>query len=135
MTEPEWNEREWLIQILGRINGLNMKRPKQRAAVEQVYGREIEKIIEAEWEPDSSTALRNRMADLLTRTANALKGEPVDERGERYMHDWSDLPSAARQVRRDAWIEGMRYGSSRAMRHMSDEPGLPLATEEDCPYE
>jgi hypothetical protein len=33
-----------------------------------------------------------------------------------------------------AWDEGMRTGSSRAMRRMSDEPGLPLASTEDNPY-
>jgi len=32
--------------------------------------------------------LRNRMAGLLTRTANALKGEPEPL----HLHDWSDLP-------------------------------------------
>lgn len=34
----------------------------------------------------------------------------------------------------DAWHEGMRTGTSRAMRHMSDEPNLPLASDADNPY-
>jgi hypothetical protein len=33
-----------------------------------------------------------------------------------------------------AWDQGMRTGSSRAMRHMSDEPDLPLASAVDNPY-
>lgn len=34
----------------------------------------------------------------------------------------------------DAWDEGMRTGTSRAMRKMSDEPDLPLASASDNPY-
>jgi hypothetical protein len=37
------------------------------------------------------------MADLLTRTANALKGEP----GPLMMHDWSDLPEVAAKARQE----------------------------------
>lgn len=33
-----------------------------------------------------------------------------------------------------AWDEGMRTGTSRAMRRMSDEPDLPLASDADNPY-
>ena len=42
--------------------------------------------------------------------------------------------SAERAALARAWDEGMRTGSSRAMRHMSDEPGLPLASGADNPY-
>lgn len=87
----EHTERDWLIEILGRMNGLNMERPKQRQAIEQIYRREMDAIIEAGWETDESIALRERMADLLTRTANALKGDP----GPLLRHDWSDLPDVA----------------------------------------
>ena len=37
-------------------------------------------------------------------------------------------------ARRGAWMEGMRAGTSRAMRYMSDEPHLALASEDDNPY-
>lgn len=84
-------ERDWLIEILGRVNGVNAQRPKQRQAIEQIYRREIAAIIEGGWESDESIALRERMADLLTRTANALKGDP----GPLRSHDWSDLPDVA----------------------------------------
>ena len=33
-----------------------------------------------------------------------------------------------------AWDQGMRTGTSRAMRMMSDEPSLPLAGPQDNPY-
>lgn len=54
-------------------------------------------------------ALRNRMSDLLTRTANALKGEP----GPLTLHDWSDLPERAglivvNEARLIAEVEAMR---------------------------
>src|SRR3990167_5683543 len=39
--------------------------------------------------PDECDALRMLMADLLTRTANALKGEPE---AHRCSHSWHDLP-------------------------------------------
>lgn len=84
-------DRDWLIEILGRVNGVNVERPKQRQAIEQIYRREIAAIIEAGWESDESITIRTRMADLLTRTANALKGDP----GPLTMHDWSDLPDVA----------------------------------------
>lgn len=84
-------DRDWLIEILGRVNGVNVSRPKQRQAIEQIYGKEIDAILEAGWESDESVALRNRMADLLTRTANALKGDPEPL----HSHDWSDLPDVA----------------------------------------
>ena len=39
-----------------------------------------------------------------------------------------------REVKAEAWDEGRRTGASRAMRMMSDEPNLPLASETDNPY-
>lgn len=36
------------------------------------------------------------------------------------------LAAAAPFIAAQAWDEGMRAGKSRAMRHMSDEPGLSL---------
>ena len=53
-------------------------------------------------ELDDGDRLRSRMADLLTRTANALKGQPKPMHG----HDWSDLPEVAErfgQYRRLRW--------------------------------
>lgn len=39
-----------------------------------------------------------------------------------------------RRIQHNAWMEGMRTGTSRAMRKMSDEPDLPLASEAHSPY-
>jgi hypothetical protein len=54
------------------------------------YGERLQRRADAEedW-------LRGRMADILTRTANALKGEPDGI----YSHDWSDLPDVAARLR------------------------------------
>lgn len=48
------------------------------------------------------------------------------------MHNDADaicaaLTAAAPFIAAQAWDEGMRAGKSRAMRHMSDEPGLSLS--------
>jgi hypothetical protein len=48
-----------------------------------------------EREAADDDALRDRMRDLLTRTANALKGDP----GPLKLHDWSDLPEVAARLR------------------------------------
>jgi hypothetical protein len=45
-------------------------------------------------EMDDDDLLRDRMADLLTRTAHALKGEPA----ALTLHDWSDLPEVAAEA-------------------------------------
>lgn len=52
------------------------------------------------WEQNEAArtaATLDRMADLLTRTANVLKGEP----GPLMMHDWSDLPEVAAKARQE----------------------------------
>lgn len=48
-----------------------------------------------ERERDECDALRERMTDLLTRTTNALKGEPA----ELELHSWHDLPEVAVAIR------------------------------------
>jgi hypothetical protein len=45
-------------------------------------------------EIEEGDALRERMADLLTGTANALKGDPPPLT----WHDWSDLPAVAKKA-------------------------------------
>jgi hypothetical protein len=52
---------------------------------------EVERLHE---EVEESDAVRTRMADLLTRTANALKGDPPPLT----QHDWSDLPEVAARI-------------------------------------
>jgi hypothetical protein len=48
---------------------------------------------------DEERRLREKLADLLERTANALKGPPA----YLYSHDWSDLPKVATQLRDENW--------------------------------
>lgn len=98
--DPVDRSRDWLVSILARVNGLEIRNdlPHRRASIESIYRKEMDAIIASGWESQETTLLRERMADLLTRTANALKGEPVDGNGVRFMHDWSDLPQVAAQV-------------------------------------
>ena len=51
-------------------------------------------LARVEQERDEDDRLRTRMADLLTRTANALKGQPEPL----HLHDWSELPIIAASV-------------------------------------
>lgn len=44
------------------------------------------------------------------------------------------LVSAVLELMAEAWSDGKNLGTSRAMRHMSDEPALELASESDNPY-
>ena len=46
-------------------------------------------------EIDELTAQRDFLADILTRTANALKGQPA----ELSSHSWHDLPEVAQQIK------------------------------------
>lgn len=63
------------------------------------------RIAALERERDGCDALRERMADLLTRTTNALKGEPA----ELELHSWHDLPDVAVAIRsRIAALEAER---------------------------
>lgn len=49
-----------------------------------------------------------KLSGLLTRTANALKGEP----GPTTLHDWSDLPKVAAALRKKAGIRSGQNGAS-----------------------
>jgi hypothetical protein len=58
------------------------------------YDHMISKTSELEAENAELHTLTDRLSDLLSRTANALKGEPVD-----CMHSLSDLPEVAGKLR------------------------------------
>ncbi len=49
----------------------------------------------AQQEIEELTAQRDKLADILTRTANALKGQPA----ELSLHSWHDLPEVAKQLK------------------------------------
>lgn len=71
--------------------------------VEPVLDTALTALEAAEQDLDEETQLRERLAGLLTRTANALKGSPP----ELMWHDWSDLPVVAGRLvaERDAAIQ------------------------------
>lgn len=66
------NSQLWSLRVAVRAEAMN----EHRAELDEVY------------------ALQERMGDLLTGVANALKGDP----GPMTMHDWSDLPAVAKKV-------------------------------------
>lgn len=70
----------------------------------------LSKVESLEEDQAESDALRERMAELLTGVAKALKGEP----GPLAMHDWSDLPAVAAAVvaERDAALERLASGDA-----------------------
>lgn len=58
-----------------------------------------------------SDALRTRLANLLTDTANALKGDP----GPLRAHDWSDLPRVAAELRAELMAAERRGAEALAV--------------------
>ena len=103
---PEWEALRCLQRYIEQVRARAEKAERERdeAVVQNVFyqSEELERCgdgwMKAEAELAAARAelaedetLRNRMSDLLTRTANALKGEP----GPLTLHDWSDLPERA----------------------------------------
>ena len=60
-------------------------------------------------ELDELTAQRDKLADILTRTANALKGQPA----ELSAHSWHDLPKVAQQLKAAQQQEPFCYHDGR----------------------
>ena len=59
----------------------------------------------AQQEIEELTAQRDQLADILTRTANALKGQPA----ELSSHSWHDLPEVAQQLKAEQQQEPYGY--------------------------
>lgn len=79
----------------------------------------IHKAFNALWEAgqkktDEVHGTLGRVSELLTKTANALKGEPEPL----HMHDWSDLPKVALKLKqeRDASVNAEMRATERAAR-------------------
>lgn len=77
-------------------------------------------------------ALRRKLTDILTRTANALKGEPAPLT----LHSWHDLPEWAQRLRDEN--AGMRKdaGRYRWLRSKNVGPATLERVSDDCnpPY-
>jgi len=102
---------------------------------------------EERMEFDNERRLRERLASLLERTANKVKGKPPDD----VLWDWSDLPSDAHRLRRIAdlalevrpFLSMVPLPTERkvALMHLLDEEKVARAsrtakailTEEDLP--
>jgi hypothetical protein len=79
---------------------------------------------------------RRDVADWLIQAANdRVKFFPQRQDGiDALMRAIAADLTTSRDTLAEAWEKGRKMGQSRAMRHMSDEPNLPLASELDNPY-
>lgn len=77
------------------------KFPAHRAGCE--IAAYLAQIAELRAEVDEDDRLRGRLEEILTETAAALKGPPPPLT----MHDWSDLPAVAREMRGE--LESCKY--------------------------
>ena len=89
--------RDQLLRIFARQNQPTGElRETVLAGTEQLSGALVDAIIESEWENAYLLALREHLATLLTRTANALKGDPPALTS----WSWHDLPAVATELRK-----------------------------------
>lgn len=71
---------------------------------------------DAREERDTVENLNGRLADILTKTANALRGEP----GENELHSWHDLPARAARMREEMVLRGRFDRAARMREEISD---------------
>ncbi len=103
MSEEHSRLQRELDKVIGEVDRLNedrdhwkanhdhMKAIKQAVLERPDLEDRAAKVQQLVADLDEETALRERLADLLTQTAAALKGPPP----EGTLHDWSDLPKVA----------------------------------------
>jgi hypothetical protein len=71
----------------GKVEMLSMPDPRE-------IGEAIDAAVEMIESAEEDRALCDKLADILTRTANVLKGEPKPL----HRHGWHDLPDVARKL-------------------------------------
>ncbi|HUW35681.1 MAG TPA: hypothetical protein VM223_29055, partial [Planctomycetota bacterium] len=76
----------------------------------------LDALDEAEAESDESDALRMSMADILTATANVLKGEPPPG----HQHSWHDLAAVAEARIRELEKEIEHHSQTWQVRRIED---------------
>lgn len=83
-------------QVTDAITAIREALAEQQSGIKQVI-----ELYDSHEQPaqqqeiDELTAQRDKLADILTRTANALKGQPA----ELSSHSWHDLPEVAQQLK------------------------------------
>lgn len=86
------------IEVAATLRQFNGWRRDFEDKFEQPDPREISEAIDAAIEmiesAEEDRALCDKLADILTRTANVLKGEPKPL----HRHSWHDLPEVARRL-------------------------------------
>lgn len=93
VVESDWPEYEptWAA-IAARMDGVAVAEPQQAAAHKaEVYEQMAARIAALEKDAEEAFATGQRMAQLLTGVANALRGEPAPLSA----HSWHDLPERA----------------------------------------
>lgn len=128
-TDLSWEQRkEKALFALGYLIGAINGKPEAEL-VTQAHQELLSFIGHAEWlvgEEELSIASRDRMADLLTRTANVLKGDPTPLSS----HSWHDLPESAalamdpdkKAIREAAASVSLWWAMVEAQAEMAEEP-------------
>jgi hypothetical protein len=83
-----------------------------KAAIREALSSQEEELRQLKEDAAEARQLRDRLSDILTQTANVLKGDP----GPLVLHGWSDLPDVARSLReeRDSYDEAHGVQMDRA---------------------
>lgn len=83
------------LEWINRVSAMDYEyQQKARESLNAIYEALAEQPA-LEQEIEELTAQRDKLADILTRTANALKGQPA----ELSLHSWHDLPEVAQQLK------------------------------------
>lgn len=94
--EERADSRDELLRVFARQNQPTGElRKTVLQGTEQISGTLVDAIIDSGWENAELLALRENLATLLTRTANALKGDPP----ALVSWSWHDLPEVAADLR------------------------------------
>lgn len=112
--------RSELLELFARQNQPTGKLRKTTIdATERLSGKLVDAIIDSGWENAELLALRENLATLLTRTANALKGDPPPLTS----WSWHDLPDVAGEGRR---LRDEIARTKAMLTNLADELEAPL---------
>ena len=86
-TETAAKLRQYNVWRRGNLEGMQQPDPRE-------IGEAIDAAVEMIESAEEERALCDKLADILTRTANVLKGEPKPL----HRHSWHDLPEVAQRL-------------------------------------